>query len=41
MRYQLREQMLRKWAAWDLKFGIVKKPIDVASAFDLSLAAAP
>ena len=38
---QLREGALRRWAAWDLKFGIVKKPIDVASAFDLSLAAAP
>ena len=38
---QLREGALRRWAAWDLKFGIVKKPIDVASAFDPTLAAAP
>jgi putative hydroxymethylpyrimidine transport system substrate-binding protein len=35
---QLRADVLRKWAAWDLKFGIVKKPIDVGSAFDLRIA---
>ena len=36
---QLSENVLRKWAAWDLRFGIVKKPIDVGSAFDLGIAA--
>jgi putative hydroxymethylpyrimidine transport system substrate-binding protein len=38
---QLRAGVLRRWAAWDLKFGIVKKPVDVASAFDRTLATAP
>ena len=36
---QLREDVLEQWAAWDLKFGIVKQPIDVGSAFDPGLAA--
>ena len=36
---QLREDVLEKWAAWDLQFGIVKRPIDVGSAFDRGLAA--
>jgi putative hydroxymethylpyrimidine transport system substrate-binding protein len=36
---QLRADVLEKWAAWDLKFGIVKQPIDVASAFDRGVAA--
>jgi len=36
---QLREDVLEKWAAWDLQFGIVKEPIDVGSAFDRGLAA--
>jgi putative hydroxymethylpyrimidine transport system substrate-binding protein len=36
---QLREDVLEQWADWDLKFGIVKKPIDVGSAFDRGLAA--
>jgi ABC-type nitrate/sulfonate/bicarbonate transport system substrate-binding protein len=36
---QLREDVLRKWAAWDLEFGIVKHPIDVGAAFDAQLAA--
>ena len=36
---QLREDVLRKWAAWDLKFGIVSKPIDVGAAFDTSVGA--
>jgi putative hydroxymethylpyrimidine transport system substrate-binding protein len=36
---ELRGDVLRQWAAWDLKFGIVKKPIDVGSAFDRGLAA--
>jgi putative hydroxymethylpyrimidine transport system substrate-binding protein len=35
---QLREDVLEKWAAWDLQFGIVKKPIDVGSSFDRGLA---
>ena len=26
--------MLRKWAAWDLRFGILSKPLDVSQAFD-------
>jgi len=38
---QLRAGVLRRWAAWDLKFGIVSKPVDVGSAFDRTLAAAP
>ena len=36
---QLREDVLKQWAHWDLQFGIVKEPIDVDSAFDTSLAA--
>jgi ABC-type nitrate/sulfonate/bicarbonate transport system substrate-binding protein len=36
---QLRQDVLEKWAAWDLQFGIVKRPIDVGRAFDRSLAA--
>jgi ABC-type nitrate/sulfonate/bicarbonate transport system substrate-binding protein len=36
---ELREDVLRKWAAWDLKFGIVHKPIDVGAAFDRGLVA--
>jgi putative hydroxymethylpyrimidine transport system substrate-binding protein len=35
---QLRQDVLEKWAAWDLKFGIVRKPIDVGRSFDLGLA---
>lgn len=35
---QLREDVLQKWAAWDLEFGIVKKPIDVGASFDRGLA---
>jgi len=35
---QLRQDILEKWAAWDLKFGIVRKPIDVGRSFDLRLA---
>jgi putative hydroxymethylpyrimidine transport system substrate-binding protein len=35
---QLREDVLEKWAAWDLRFGIVRKPIDVGSSFDRGLA---
>jgi ABC-type nitrate/sulfonate/bicarbonate transport system substrate-binding protein len=36
---ELREDVLRKWAAWDLEFGIVHKPIDVGAAFDRGLVA--
>jgi putative hydroxymethylpyrimidine transport system substrate-binding protein len=35
---QLRQDVLEKWAAWDLQFGIVKERIDVGSAFDRGLA---
>jgi hypothetical protein len=31
---ELREDVLRKWAAWDLEFGILSKPLDVSQAFD-------
>jgi putative hydroxymethylpyrimidine transport system substrate-binding protein len=34
---ELREDVLQKWAAWDLEFGIVHKRIDVGSAFDRGL----
>ena len=34
---ELREDVLKKWAAWDLEFGIVHEPIDVGSAFDRGL----
>jgi ABC-type nitrate/sulfonate/bicarbonate transport system substrate-binding protein len=36
---QLRADVLERWAAWELKFGIVKRPIDVGSAFDTGVAA--
>ena len=35
---QLRQDVLQKWAAWDLEFGIVKKPIDVGATFDRGFA---
>ena len=31
---ELREPVLRRWAAWDLRFGILSEPLDVAQAFD-------
>ena len=31
---ELREDVLREWAAWDLRFGILSKPLDVSQAFD-------
>jgi putative hydroxymethylpyrimidine transport system substrate-binding protein len=34
---QLRPSVLRAWAAWDRKFGILKGPIDVGRAFDTRL----
>ena len=38
---ELRPSVLREWAAWDARFGILKKPIDVARAFDTSLVERP
>jgi len=38
---QLRLPVLRAWAAWDRKFGILKRPLDVSRAFDLSLVGPP
>jgi putative hydroxymethylpyrimidine transport system substrate-binding protein len=34
---QLRPSVLRAWAAWDLKFGILQQPLDVRRAFDTTL----
>ena len=31
---ELREDVLREWAAWDLEFGILEQPLDVERAFD-------
>jgi ABC-type nitrate/sulfonate/bicarbonate transport system substrate-binding protein len=36
---QLRPAVLRAWAAWDVRFGILKRPPDLARAFDLGAAA--
>jgi putative hydroxymethylpyrimidine transport system substrate-binding protein len=38
---QLRLPVLRAWAAWDRRFGILQRPLDVSRAFDLSLAGRP
>ena len=38
---QLRPSVLRAWAAWDLKFGILHKPLDVRHAFDTTLVEKP
>jgi ABC-type nitrate/sulfonate/bicarbonate transport system substrate-binding protein len=35
---QLRADVLRRWAAWDVEFGILKREPDVAEAFDLRVA---
>jgi putative hydroxymethylpyrimidine transport system substrate-binding protein len=35
---ELQPRVLREWAAWDVRFGILKRPIDVSRAFDTSLA---
>jgi len=32
---ELREDVLREWAAWDERFGILSEPLDVEGAFDL------
>jgi putative hydroxymethylpyrimidine transport system substrate-binding protein len=34
---ELRGDVLEEWAAWDLEFGILDKPLDVQRAFDRSL----
>ena len=34
---QLRPDVLRAWARWDLRFGILDAPLDVGRAFDFSL----
>jgi putative hydroxymethylpyrimidine transport system substrate-binding protein len=34
---ELREDVLRAWAAWDVEFGILEKEPDVARAFDTTL----
>jgi putative hydroxymethylpyrimidine transport system substrate-binding protein len=31
---ELRPDVLRKWADWDLEFGILEKPLDIEQAFD-------
>jgi ABC-type nitrate/sulfonate/bicarbonate transport system substrate-binding protein len=38
---QLRPAVLRAWAAWDVRFGILDRRPDVARAFDTSLARPP
>jgi putative hydroxymethylpyrimidine transport system substrate-binding protein len=34
---QLRPAVLQRWAAWDVRFGILDRPLDVAAAFDTTL----
>jgi putative hydroxymethylpyrimidine transport system substrate-binding protein len=34
---ELRSDTLRRWAAWDLRFGILSEPLDVRAAFDTTL----
>ena len=34
---ELRPDVLRSWAAWDERFGILSKPLDVRAAFDTTL----
>jgi putative hydroxymethylpyrimidine transport system substrate-binding protein len=34
---ELREDVLREWAAWDLEFGILDRPLDVEQAFAFDL----
>jgi putative hydroxymethylpyrimidine transport system substrate-binding protein len=38
---QLRPEVLRRWARWDVEFGILREAPDVARAFDTSLVAPP
>jgi ABC-type nitrate/sulfonate/bicarbonate transport system substrate-binding protein len=35
---ELRPEVLREWVRWDVRFGILDEPIDVAEAFDTTLA---
>jgi hypothetical protein len=35
---QLRPSVLRAWAAWDMRFGILRRRPDVGAAFDTSIA---
>ena len=37
----LNRRRLTAWAAWEARFGIVKRPPEVASTFDFGIAAAP
>jgi ABC-type nitrate/sulfonate/bicarbonate transport system substrate-binding protein len=34
---ELQPEVLRRWAAWDLRFGILERPLDVSRAFDTTL----
>ena len=34
---QLRPDVLRAWARWDRRFGILTRPLDVGRAFDTTL----
>ena len=38
---QLRPDVLRAWAAWDVRFGILRRPPDLAQAFETGIARAP
>jgi ABC-type nitrate/sulfonate/bicarbonate transport system substrate-binding protein len=38
---QLRMPVLRQWAAWARRYGVLRRPLDVTQAFDLSLAGRP
>jgi hypothetical protein len=38
---QLRPSVLHAWARWDVKFGILSKPPDLARAFDTSVVKPP
>jgi putative hydroxymethylpyrimidine transport system substrate-binding protein len=35
---ELREEVLRDWAAWDLEFGILDERLDIERAFDFEIA---
>jgi putative hydroxymethylpyrimidine transport system substrate-binding protein len=37
---ELRPDVLRQWAAWDVEFGILDRPLDVEQAFDFGLVSA-
>jgi putative hydroxymethylpyrimidine transport system substrate-binding protein len=38
---ELRPRVLREWATWDARFGILERPIDVDRAFDTTLVGRP